>query len=137
MPVKEFYDYNAKYLDEGSELIIPAKLTKAQTKKVQEMAIRAFKAVDCSGLARVDFLMDPEDRQDLLERDQHHARIYRHQHVSQTVGGVWTCVSGSDRPPDSARHRAPRRKEEKSIQPVRSGHGFHGSTDQDFSVLNA
>jgi D-alanine-D-alanine ligase len=59
VPVKEFYDYNAKYLDEGSELIIPAKLTKAETKKVQELAVAAFKAVDCSGLARVDFLMEP------------------------------------------------------------------------------
>jgi D-alanine-D-alanine ligase len=62
VPIKEFYDYNAKYLDEGSELIIPAKLTKLETKKVQELAVRAFKAVDCSGLARVDFLMDPTTR---------------------------------------------------------------------------
>jgi D-alanine-D-alanine ligase len=62
VPVKEFYDYAAKYLDEGSELVIPAKLTKAETKKVQELAIRAFQAVDCSGLARVDFLMDPKTR---------------------------------------------------------------------------
>jgi D-alanine-D-alanine ligase len=62
VPVKEFYDYSAKYLDEGSELIIPAKLTKAETKKVQELAIRAFQAVDCAGLARVDFLMDPKTR---------------------------------------------------------------------------
>jgi D-alanine-D-alanine ligase len=59
VPVKEFYDYNAKYVDEGSELIIPAKLTKSETKKVQELAVRSFKAVDCSGLARVDFLMEP------------------------------------------------------------------------------
>ncbi len=59
VPGKEFYDYAAKYLDEGSELIIPAPLTKAQTKKVQQLAVRAFLAVDCSGLARVDFLMDP------------------------------------------------------------------------------
>lgn len=59
VPVKEFYDYNAKYLDEGSELIIPAKLTKAETKKIQELAVQSFKAVDCSGLARVDFLMEP------------------------------------------------------------------------------
>lgn len=66
VPVKEFYDYNAKYLDEGSELIIPAKLTKAETKQVQELAIRAFKAVDCSGLARVDFLMDPKTRKIFL-----------------------------------------------------------------------
>jgi D-alanine-D-alanine ligase len=58
VPVKEFYDYNAKYLEEGSELVIPAKLTKAETKKVQELAVRSFKAVDCSGLARVDFLME-------------------------------------------------------------------------------
>ena len=60
VPIKEFYDYNAKYLDEGSKLIIPAKLSKAQIKKVQELAVKAFKAVDCSGLARVDFLMDPK-----------------------------------------------------------------------------
>jgi D-alanine-D-alanine ligase len=62
VPVKEFYDYAAKYLDEGSELIIPAKLTKTETKKVQELAVRVFQAVDCAGLARVDFLMDPKTR---------------------------------------------------------------------------
>src|SRR5712692_3266083 len=56
VPGKEFYDYTAKYLDEGSQLIIPAKLSKAETKRVQELAISAFKAVDCTGLARVDFL---------------------------------------------------------------------------------
>ena len=44
VPVKEFYDYSAKYLDEGSELIIPAKLTKAETKRVQELAIAGFRA---------------------------------------------------------------------------------------------
>src|ERR1700686_1006477 len=60
VPGKEFYDYTAKYVDEGSQLIIPAKLTKAETKRVQELAVRAFQAVDCSGLARVDFLMDPK-----------------------------------------------------------------------------
>lgn len=60
VPSAEFYDYNAKYLDEGSQLIIPARITKKQMKQVQEMAVRAFQAVDCSGLARVDFLMDPK-----------------------------------------------------------------------------
>jgi D-alanine-D-alanine ligase len=59
VPGEEFYDYNAKYLSEGSQLIIPAKLSKVETKRVQQLAIAAFKAVDCSGLARVDFLMDP------------------------------------------------------------------------------
>ena len=62
VPGKEFYDYAAKYVDEGSQLIIPAKLTKAETKKVQDLAVAAFQAVDCSGLARVDFLMDPKTR---------------------------------------------------------------------------
>jgi D-alanine-D-alanine ligase len=66
VPSKEFYDYTAKYLDEGSQLIIPAKLTKAETKRVQELAVKAFQAVDCSGLARVDFLMDPKTRKIFL-----------------------------------------------------------------------
>lgn len=61
VPSAEFYDYNAKYLDEGSKLVIPAKLSKKQVKEVQGMAVRAFQSVDCSGLARVDFLMDPKN----------------------------------------------------------------------------
>jgi D-alanine-D-alanine ligase len=59
VPGKEFYDYEAKYLSEGSYPIIPAKITKQQSKTIREMAIAAFQACDCSGLARVDFLMDP------------------------------------------------------------------------------
>lgn len=59
VPSTEFYDYKAKYQDVGSQLLIPAKISKSQMKEVQDMAIAAFKAVDCSGLARVDFLMEP------------------------------------------------------------------------------
>ncbi|MFY9745205.1 MAG: D-alanine--D-alanine ligase family protein [Acidobacteriaceae bacterium] len=59
IPGKEFYDYEAKYLSEGSDLIVPAKLSKADAKRVREMAVAAFKACDCAGLARVDFLMEP------------------------------------------------------------------------------
>ncbi|MGO9862679.1 MAG: D-alanine--D-alanine ligase family protein [Terriglobales bacterium] len=62
VPCKEFYDYDAKYLIEGSEGVIPAKITKAEMKTVQRLAIAAFQAVDCTGLARVDFLMDPKSR---------------------------------------------------------------------------
>jgi len=62
VPCKEFYDYDAKYLAEGSELVIPAKITKAEMKTVQRLAVAAFEAVDCTGLARVDFLMDPKSR---------------------------------------------------------------------------
>jgi len=60
VPATEFYDYDAKYLDEGSKLLIPAQITAAQQKKVQQMAVAAFQAVDCAGLARVDFLMEPK-----------------------------------------------------------------------------
>ena len=61
VPIKEFYDYDAKYLDEGSELFIPAKLPKAKQKEVQRLAVAAFQAVDCAGLGRVDFLMHPRN----------------------------------------------------------------------------
>ncbi len=62
VPIKEFYDYSAKYLVEGSECIIPAHLTVSEQDEVQRLALAAFQAVECAGLARVDFLMDPRSR---------------------------------------------------------------------------
>jgi D-alanine-D-alanine ligase len=59
IPGKEFYDYEAKYLSEGSVPIIPARLSKPETAKIREMAVAAFRACDLAGLARVDFLMEP------------------------------------------------------------------------------
>jgi D-alanine-D-alanine ligase len=58
VPFKEFYDYEDKYLSEGSKPIIPAKLTKKQSEQVRAMALDAFRACDCAGLARVDFLLE-------------------------------------------------------------------------------
>ncbi len=58
VPVNEFYDYEAKYIKEGSELVIPARLTARQSKQVREVAISAFRAVDAAGMGRVDFLLD-------------------------------------------------------------------------------
>ncbi|WP_244502082.1 D-alanine--D-alanine ligase family protein [Terriglobus roseus] len=59
VPDREFYDYASKYDSTStSEPVIPAKITKAQSKQIQAMAIAAFKSCDCSGLARVDFLME-------------------------------------------------------------------------------
>jgi D-alanine-D-alanine ligase len=66
IPGKEFYDYEAKYLSEGSVPVIPAKLTRAETKQVREMAVAAFRACDLSGLARVDFLMEPNGKRRLF-----------------------------------------------------------------------
>jgi D-alanine-D-alanine ligase len=62
IPGKEFYDYEAKYLSEGSVPVIPAKLTRAETKQIRDMAVAAFRACDLSGLARVDFLMEPDGK---------------------------------------------------------------------------
>jgi len=57
-PVNEFYDYEAKYIKQVSELVIPAQLTTRQTEQVQDVAVRAFQAVDGAGMGRVDFLLD-------------------------------------------------------------------------------
>ena len=65
VPAKEFYDYEAKYELDGADesvSIIPAKLSAAEAKKIRAMAIAAFRACDCAGLARVDFLMAPAVR---------------------------------------------------------------------------
>jgi D-alanine-D-alanine ligase len=59
VPGAEFYDYNAKYHSTASIPIIPAKLSKSDEKLISTMAIAAFRACDCAGLARVDFLMEP------------------------------------------------------------------------------
>ena len=63
VPGKEFYDYEAKYLSEGSVPVIPARLSKAETKQIREMAVAAFRACDLSGMARVDFLLEPGGKQ--------------------------------------------------------------------------
>ena len=57
VPGREFYDYEAKYLDNGSQTVIPAELTSAQVAEVQRLAIAAFRAVDAAGMSRVDFLL--------------------------------------------------------------------------------
>jgi D-alanine-D-alanine ligase len=58
VPHREFYDYAAKYLEEGTQLLIPAKLKKSEAKKVQIMAVTAFRALELSGMARVDFFIE-------------------------------------------------------------------------------
>ena len=58
IPHREFYDYTAKYLEEGTRLEIPAKLTKAQVRRFQDYAVRAFRCLECRGMARVDFFLE-------------------------------------------------------------------------------
>jgi len=57
IPSREFYDYEAKYLDEGSRTLVPAPLDPSQVAEVQRLSIAAFRAVDGAGMARVDFLL--------------------------------------------------------------------------------
>lgn len=58
VPCREFYDYQAKYIDGDSELLIPAPLDAETTAEVRRMAVAAYKALDCAGMARSDFLLD-------------------------------------------------------------------------------
>ncbi|MEW6717384.1 MAG: D-alanine--D-alanine ligase family protein [Chloroflexota bacterium] len=58
IPAAEFYSYEAKYHDSRSQLIIPAPLSEELIEEFREVAIRAYRAVDCAGMARVDFLLD-------------------------------------------------------------------------------
>ena len=57
IPSREFYDYEAKYIDEGSRIVIPAELPAATAEEIRRLSIEAFKAIDCAGMARVDFLL--------------------------------------------------------------------------------
>jgi D-alanine-D-alanine ligase len=63
VPCNEFYDYSAKYLDGESELLIPAPITAEMSARVQRLAVDAYLAIDCAGMARADFLLDRQTGQ--------------------------------------------------------------------------
>ncbi len=58
IPHREFYDYDAKYHDDQTELVVPAMLPEGLTAEVQDLAVRVFRALDCAGMGRVDFFLD-------------------------------------------------------------------------------
>ena len=66
-PHAEFYTYEAKYLDDGADLIVPAEVSAATAARVQAYALRAFRAIDCAGLARVDFFVTDDDKPTVIE----------------------------------------------------------------------
>ena len=66
IPSNEFYDYRAKYLDGESTLMIPAPISDELTEEIRRLAIQAYKAIDCSGLARVDFFVEQDTKRVLL-----------------------------------------------------------------------
>jgi len=59
-PAADFYTYEAKYIDDRSELMIPAPIPTETMTQAQDIALRAYRAVDCAGMARVDFLLDQD-----------------------------------------------------------------------------
>lgn len=61
IPSREYYSYEAKYIDNASELLIPAPIPEATFKLAQQLAVKAFTAIDCQGMARVDFLLDKDN----------------------------------------------------------------------------
>jgi D-alanine-D-alanine ligase len=58
VPHREFYDYTAKYLEDGTQLLIPAHLKPTQVQKIQSVAVQAFEALELAGMARVDFFLE-------------------------------------------------------------------------------
>jgi len=61
IPSRDFYSYEAKYIDDESELLIPAPISDKLRSKLQDCALQAYKAIDCAGMARVDFLLDKDN----------------------------------------------------------------------------
>ncbi len=106
MPHREFYDYAAKYLEEGTRLLIPAKLTKAQVKKFQEYAVRAFRTLECLGMARVDFFLEHRTGKILLNEINTipgFTSISMYPKLWEASGLLLPPIA---RPPDRARARA-------------------------------
>jgi len=68
VPLKgEFFDYESKYTESGAEEIVPARISKPLTKKVQEIAVKVYKAIGCRGFARVDFILKDNKHPVVLE----------------------------------------------------------------------
>ena len=61
IPSREFYSYEAKYIDDLSDLLIPAPIPPEVARRVQELAVQAYRSIDCAGMARVDFLLEKAD----------------------------------------------------------------------------
>ncbi|MFW5713293.1 MAG: D-alanine--D-alanine ligase family protein [Brevefilum sp.] len=62
IPKDIFYTYSEKYLNDTAELLIPARISEETVEEIQSLALRAYKATDCAGMARVDFLIDPQTK---------------------------------------------------------------------------
>ena len=117
VPIKEFYDYNAKYLDEGSKLDHSGQTSEIQAKR---SAASRYRSVSGGRLRRPGargLPHGPSEQEDVRQRNQHHSRLHVHQHVPQAVGGHRHLLPRFDRPADPARAGTPCRQKAKSIHP--------------------
>ena len=97
IPSKEFYDYEAKYIDGMSRLEIPAQLDAGMADRVRQLALDAFRAIDGIRPRARRLPAEPEHGRVVPERDQHDARVHDDQHVLEAVGGERSGLSDARR----------------------------------------
>ena len=88
VPSREFYDYEAKYIDDGSKIYIPADLPAATAAEIQRLSIAAFQAIDCAGHGAGRLPAGARNGHDLRQRGEHHPRLHHDQHVLEALGRV-------------------------------------------------
>ena len=106
VPGAEFYDYADKYLSDGAKLLVPAPIPEAAAHEAQRLAISAYRALRCEGMARVDFLYEPDGRGMLLSEVNTIPGFTPHQHVPQAVGGIGPALPATHRHSGRPGHRA-------------------------------
>ena len=106
IPSREFYDYESKYLDEGSKIPHSGRPAGTHGRGSAAAGARGVQAIDGAGMARVDFLLERDDRHALRERSEHDSRLYDDQHVRQAAGRHRPRLSAPARSADAARARA-------------------------------
>ena len=94
LPHNEWYDFEAKYVEGGSDIVIPARLTAEETAGIQRTSLAAFEACDLAGLARIDFFLRA-GRHDRAERDQHDARASRRRASTRACSPPAACRTPS------------------------------------------
>ena len=110
IPSREFYDYEAKYLDEGSRTIIPADLPDELVAEVRRLAIEAFRAIDAAGMSRVDFLLSRTSGALFVNEINTIPGFTTISMYLEDVGSDRRELSGAGRSPHSAGARTARRE---------------------------
>ena len=112
IPSREFYDYEAKYLDGDSRDVIPADLPANAGDEIRALAIAAFKRDRLRRHGARRLPARRRQRHAVRQRGQHHSRLHDHQHVLEDVGRERCRLSRAPRSADRARDRTPRRKQQ-------------------------